>query len=115
MGTKPGSQTYRRGDTYTCEEMVELCDEAREEGRQELAQDKKRLDWLESECEGGGLISDDFGNWSLSGSGYQNVTDENDNPPTAEKPIDIQTTFFVEASEWRGNIRSAIDAVMEED
>lgn len=66
--------------------------------------DTERLDWLENN-DGCGLISDDAGNWAVSCSGFQNVPM---NPPE-----DIQTSFFVEASEWRPSIREAIDAAIQ--
>ena len=62
---------------------------------------------------GCGLISDDFGNWAVSGCGFQNVTDDEDNVPTKEKPIDIQSTFFVEADEWRGSTIEALRAFID--
>lgn len=66
--------------------------------------DTERLDWLEKQ-QGSGLVSDDSRHWAVSGSGFQNV-------PT-NPPEDIQTTFFVEAGEWRPSVREAIDAAIQ--
>lgn len=63
--------------------------------------DTKRLDWLEKQ-NGCGLISDDAGRWAISTGGFQNV-------PDSKKRIDIFSTFFVEAKQWRSSIRKAID------
>ena len=53
------------------------------------------------------LISDDEGHWAvtqwgMTQWGMQNVSE---NPP-----VDIQTTFFIEAHEWKKTIREAIEA-----
>jgi len=70
--------------------------------------DSERIEWLEKR-QGQALISDDFGRWAVSTSGMQNVPED---PGT---PSDIETLFFVEAAEWKGSIREAIDyAVAEE-
>lgn len=66
------------------------------------------LDWLEKQ-DGSGLISDDFGRWAVSASGFQNIPN---NPRIAS---DISTTFFIEASEWRPSILEAIEAAIERD
>lgn len=34
------------------------------------------------------------------------------NAPFGDEPQDIQTTFFVEAAQWRDTIREAIDAYL---
>jgi len=67
--------------------------------------DKERLDWMEKR-DGAGLISDDAGRWAVSTGGMQNV-------PDPKKPIDISTLFFVEAEQWKKDIRSAIDYAIE--
>jgi len=78
---------------------------------QELRDIKEALDLLESdEHLGAGLISDDFGNWAVSGSGFQQITDDEGNVPTKEKPVGIVSTFFVDADEWSGSIRDALRA-----
>jgi hypothetical protein len=69
--------------------------------------DTELLNFLE-QCEGCALISDDFGNWAVSGTGMQNV------PEKPGEPSDIESVFFVEADEWKPSIREAIAAVMEE-
>lgn len=68
--------------------------------------DTERLDWLEQQP-GAGLISDDCGHWAVSGTGFQNIPE---NPPG-----DVQTTFFIEKSEWRKSVREAIDAAIEQE
>jgi len=68
--------------------------------------DKERFDWLEIIASAGacpGLVHDDNGHWAVSITGMQNV-------PEGEKPSDISTSFFVEASEWRPSARDAVDA-----
>ena len=69
----------------------------------EARKDSLRLDHMEKNEEGGALLSDDFGNWTVSGEGMQNIPD---NPG---EPSDIQTTFFVEAANWKPSVREAID------
>ena len=59
------------------------------------------LDYLETQ-EGVALVSDDAGRWAVAGSGFQNV-------PSRQEPIDITTTFFIEADEWKPSIREAIE------
>ena len=63
--------------------------------------DTERINWMEEQC-GCGLISDDAGRWAVSTSGIQNV-------PSPDEPVYIDTTFFVEANEWKSSIREAID------
>ncbi len=46
------------------------------------------------------LISDDAGNWAVSGEGFQNVPDD--------PPQDIETSFFIEKSLWKSSIREAL-------
>jgi hypothetical protein len=67
--------------------------------------DTERINWLE-EQEGWALVSDDAGRWAVTTSGMQNV-------PDSDKAIDINTTFWIEADEWKNNIRQAIDFAME--
>lgn len=64
--------------------------------------DTDRLDWL-AEQDGAAIISDDNGHWAVSFTGMQNV-------PVGDEPCDIDTTFFIEAREWHGSVREAIDA-----
>ena len=75
--------------------------------KQEEISDKELLDWLEVDY-GAGLISDDAGRWVVSESGMQNVPDSN-------KAIDISTSFFIEAGDWRNSIREAIKVAMEKE
>lgn len=73
--------------------------------------DKQRIDWLEYKVRHGscpGLINDDNGHWALVFDGFQSVA-------CGSKPVDVQTTFFVKAKDWRPTIRKAIDAVMAKD
>ena len=67
--------------------------------------DTELLDWLDVDY-GAGLISDDAGRWVVSESGMQNVPD---------KAIDISTSFFIEAGDWRNSIREAIKVAMEKE
>lgn len=71
----------------------------------EAEEDTRRIDELE-ELEGSALLSDDFGRWTVSGDGTQNV------PENINIPSDIATTFFVEASKWKNSIREAVDAAI---
>ena len=73
--------------------------------KREEIRDKELLDWLEGDY-GAGLISDDAGRWVVSEAGMQNV-------PDSDKAIDISTTFFIEAGDWRSSIREAIKTAME--
>lgn len=68
--------------------------------------DKEMIDWLQENGDGYALVSDDFGNWAVASNGFQSVPD---NPGT---PSDIETSFFIEANEWRPSVREAIAAVM---
>jgi len=69
--------------------------------------DTERLDLLER-LEGSALLSDDAGRWAVVCTGCQNV-------PNPDKPIDIDSTFWVEAKDWTNSVREAIDAVLEVD
>jgi len=69
--------------------------------------DKERLDWLDS-ADGYGLISDDAGHWACVCDGFQNVCMSDD-------PVDIQTSFFIEAGKWHDSVRGAIDAAIRKD
>ena len=53
-----------------------------------------------------GVINDDNGHWAVSGSGMQNVV-------CGDEPQDVQTTFFVDAADWKGTIREAIEAYLD--
>jgi len=64
-----------------------------------MTNDTKRLHWLEGNQFS--LISDDGGRWTCTCTGIQNVPEEH--------PINIYTTFFIEAIEWKDSIREAID------
>lgn len=65
--------------------------------------DSELIDWLETQ-QGSGLISDDFGHWTVSSSGIQNV------PENIDVASDISTSFFIEAKDWKPTIREAIEA-----
>ena len=69
--------------------------------------DTELLDWLQK-IEGIGLISDDAGRWAVSTGGIQNM-------PDTMKAIDIASTFFVEAKDWRKTIRAAIETAIRND
>ncbi len=69
--------------------------------------DTERLDWLEKQ-DGSALISDDFGNWAVTGDGVQNV------PENPGERSDIETTFFIRRSGWSSSIRKAIDRAIKE-
>ena len=73
--------------------------------------DTDRLDWLEKCAYGGGVIGDDNGRWAVPDSGFQNLSDAEGNLIT-DRAIDVQSTFVVEADEWKPTIREAIDAAM---
>lgn len=73
--------------------------------------DSERLDALEALVNNGacpGLINDDAGRWAVSCDGVQNL-------PNNDSPIDIHTTFFIDATRWRETIREAIDSYLDED
>lgn len=72
-----------------------------------MTTDTERLDWL-AEQAGAALINDDFGRWAVSMMGMQQIPDG-----ITDAPQDLQTMFFLEASEWRQSIREAIDAAKE--
>ena len=65
--------------------------------------DSELLDFLET-CEGAALVSDDAGNWAVSGDGVQNVPDD--------PPQDISTCFFIEKDRWKPSVREAIKTYM---
>jgi hypothetical protein len=62
--------------------------------------DTELIKWLE-EHQGVALISDDFGNWAVSGSGFQSLPE---NPPA-----DVETHFFIAKNEWKPSVREAIE------
>lgn len=47
------------------------------------------------------LVNDDNGRWAVSETGVQNI-------PLNDKPSDIQTTFFIEAKDWKPTVRQAL-------
>lgn len=101
-------------DEYRAEVIGRAADhiEALEARVAELEGDKERWRALEN-MPGVALINDDAGNWTVCGDGYQNISDENHKSPSQGDPIDIQTTFFVEAANWHPSINAAIDAARE--
>lgn len=66
-------------------------------------EDTERLNWLAKQ-DGAALLSDDFGNWTVSFDGIQNI------PENPGEPSYIATSFFIEATNWKPSIRDAIDA-----
>ena len=68
--------------------------------------DKELLDWLDDEAFGIALIHDDNQCWAVSGIGFQNVPE---NPPD-----DMETTFFIEKSEWKSTAREALECAYKE-
>jgi hypothetical protein len=69
-----------------------------------MNRDTELLNWLEQR-DGWGLINDDAGRWAVASSGTQNI-------PDPDKPIDITTTFWIDADEWKPTIREAIEAAI---
>ena len=68
--------------------------------------DTERLDWLEKNGCGSGVISDDAGRWAVPTSGYQ--------PLVADAPVTGDWTFYIEdTNEWRTSVREAIDRAIE--
>jgi hypothetical protein len=47
------------------------------------------------------LLYDDNGHWALVFDGFQTLC-------TEDKPIDIETTFWVKAEDWKDNIYDAV-------
>lgn len=64
------------------------------------------LNWLGKQ-DGAALVNDDGGRWAVSFDGIQNVPEK--------EPSDIQTTFFIEAAQWKPTIREAIQAAIDEE
>jgi hypothetical protein len=62
---------------------------------------EKALESLAKEGLCPAVVNDDFGNWAVSFSGYQNI------PEKPGEPSDIQSSFFIEAKEWKKTIREA--------
>jgi hypothetical protein len=65
--------------------------------------DTELLDWFEDKgaivC--AALINDDNGHWAVSTTGMQNVI-------VGDGLGDVQTTFFIEAADWKRSVREAI-------
>lgn len=68
--------------------------------------DAERLDWLEQTGNGCAVVHDDDAHWAFATDGMQNVV--------IDGPQDLNTGFFVEASQFRPTIREAIDLAMDE-
>jgi hypothetical protein len=67
--------------------------------------DTELLDLLETKAKQGWcpcLLYDDNGHWAVAGDGTQNV-------PMDDAPCDIQTTFWVEAHQWKNSVREALE------
>jgi len=47
------------------------------------------------------LLNDDNGHWAVTGDGYQNVV-------CGDEPEDVETTFYVEAAEWKNTPKEAL-------
>lgn len=62
---------------------------------------KQIIVWLENH-QGCALVSDDNGHWSVSGNGFQNAV-------CGDEPQDVETTFFIEAVEWKNSIKEAVE------
>lgn len=71
--------------------------------------DAELLDWLQ-EQDGYGLISDDFGRWAVSTSGMQPIPDGIEN-----HPVDLHTTHFAQAAEWKPTVREAINFAIDDE
>lgn len=104
-----GVQQLKEGVLKKIVEQRDIIAKARDELRvlyDDLGEmfDKRRIDWLEQQ-NGFSLVSDDAGRWAVVTSGIQNS-------PDPDKPIEIETTFWITANEWKDSIREAIDAVM---
>jgi hypothetical protein len=54
------------------------------------------------------LLNDDNGHWAVTFEGFQAV-------PTGNNPEDIETTFFVEAADWKDSIREALIHALEKE
>lgn len=68
--------------------------------------DTERLDWLEEQGFGSGVISDDAGRWVFPTYGHQ--------PLVADEPLGGMWSFYIEADEWQPSIREAIDLAVKE-
>ena len=53
------------------------------------------------------LLNDDAGRWAVATSGFQTVPDDN--------PIDIESTFFVEARFWKDTPTEALIYSLEDE
>lgn len=67
----------------------------------------KKLQELSEEGACPCLLNDDNGHWALTFEGYQDV-------PMGDKPIDINTSFFVEKKYWKNTIDKAIEFSLKE-
>ena len=54
------------------------------------------------------LLNDDNGHWAVTFDGFQAV-------PNGDDPDDIETTFFVEAADWKDSIREALIHALEKE
>lgn len=71
--------------------------------------DTELLDGLEKLVERGscpGIINDDKGHWAVSDTGHQSIQ-------PGPGPDNVDTSFYVEAHEWRKTIREAINAFLD--
>ena len=54
------------------------------------------------------LLNDDNGHWAITCDGYQNVV-------FGDEPEDVETSFFVEAKQWRNTPREALIQYLNEE
>ena len=73
----------------------------------ELEKDRARLDWLEAQGNGLGVVHDDQSQWAVAMNGMQSIRSL-----SSESPAPLDTTYFVEGEAFRNTIREAIDAAM---
>lgn len=70
--------------------------------------DTERINWLETITKNGAcpaLVNDDNGHWAVVFDGIQSVSH-------GQKPMDVSTTFFIKAKDWKNTIRQAIDTAI---
>lgn len=73
--------------------------------------DTDRLNWFEAVAKRGGcpaLLNDDNGHWAISFTGVQSLA-------CGPKTVDVSTSFWVKAKDWKKTARQAIDAAMKKD
>jgi len=73
----------------------------------ELWKDKARLDWLEEQGNGIGLIHDDGESWAVETNGVQDIV-----RACGDKAASLWTSYSVDSKAFRATVREAIDAAM---